>query len=54
MFRGVYIVGKIIERLTKVSISASLVVYKPDLQVLGRALFALDMAAKNAKNHYSS
>ena len=52
MFRGVYIVGKIIERLTKVSISASLVVYKPDLQVLGRALFALDMAAKNAKNHY--
>lgn len=39
--------------MVELSLSASLVVYKPDLFVLERTLLSLQRAAQNARNHYS-
>ena len=39
--------------MIELSLSASLVVYKPDFPVLERTLLALQRAAKNARNHYA-
>ena len=39
--------------MIELSLSASLVVYKPDFPVLERTLLALQRAAKDARNHYA-